>query len=121
MERPSNRELYDRVSDALAAILAGKYQFLSKHIAGDLEELEVTDEKELISLVAEGLREIRAETPAKCWVGGRPPARSYEPELKKLELWAFSWRSEIFGCDMYLKFAIKRGVYMYVDCHGDRP
>ena len=122
MERPSGRELYNRVNEALAAISAGKYQFLlTKHLVSDLEELEIADEKELISLVAEGLREIRAVPPAKCWAGGHPPARSYEPGIKDSELWAFAWYSQIFKRAMYLKFAIKRDAYIYVDCHADRP
>jgi hypothetical protein len=122
MERPSDRELFSKVNDALAAISSGKYQFLVyKHLVSDLEELGVTDEKELIDLVAKSLREILAARPANCWTGGRPPARSYEPEIKNLELWAFAWNSAVCGRRMYLKFAIKRDVFIYVDCHADRP
>ena len=87
MERPSDRELFSKVNEALAAVSSGRYQFLIyKHFASDLEELGVTDEKELIDLVANALREILTARPANCWAGGRPPARSYEPEIKNLEL-----------------------------------
>jgi hypothetical protein len=122
MERPSDRELFSKVNEALAAVSSGKYQFLIyKHLASDLEELGVIDEKELIDLVANALREILGARPASCWAGGRPPARSYEPEIKNVELWAFAWNSAVCGQRMYLKFAIKRDVFIYVDCHADRP
>ena len=122
MERPSDRELFSKVNDALAAVSSGRYQFaIYKHLASDLEELGVTDEKELINLVAKSLREIISVQPASCWAGGRPPARSYEPEIRNLELWAFAWDSAAWGRRMYLKFAIKRDVFIYVDCHADRP
>lgn len=73
------------------------------------------------ALLIELLKEIEHEGPLKCYAGTRPPQRSYEPEILKLELWAYSWHSQRYSKQMYLKFALKKQCYIYVDCHEDRP
>jgi hypothetical protein len=67
------------------------------------------------------LEEIQNAGPIQCYAGTRPPQRSYEPEILRLELWAYSWHSPRFRKRMYLKFALKNQCYIYVDCHADRP
>lgn len=122
MRRPSGKELNKKLNEALSAVLSGSCQFpLTKHLVSDLEDLEVEDESELMRLVAESLREIMAAGAERCYAGTRPPMRSYESEIKDLELWPFAWSSTVFGRCMYLKFALKRGIFLYVDCHEDRP
>ena len=94
---------------------------MTKHLVADLEDLPVADEDALIELLAELLRELVAADPSACYAGGRPPQRSYETEIKSLELWAFAWPSNHLGKRTYLKFALKADVFIYIDCHEDNP
>lgn len=120
--RPTNREIHKKVTDARDAIAAGNFQFgPTKHIAGDLEELQLDSAGELPGIMAILLEEILEAGPDMCYAGGYPPQRSYESEIRNLELWAYSWHSHRFQKRMYLKFALKKECYIYVDCHEDRP
>jgi hypothetical protein len=121
--RPSPHEICKKITDALAALRAGKFQqVVSKHLYGDLADLEIDDaEAELPGLLIELFEEIRTIGPIDCYAGTKPPQRSHEPELADLELWAYCWHSERLGRRMYLKFALKKGYYIYVDCHRDNP
>jgi len=122
-QRPSNRELCKKIADALTAIRGGKFtQVVTKHIYGDLADLELDSaEEQLPGLLIELLEEIQTIGPIKCYAGDKPPQRSYEPELYGLELWSYGWHSERLGRQMYLKFALKKEHYIYVDCHRDNP
>lgn len=124
--RPSNKEICKKVADALAAIEAGRrFIALTKHLVGDLAELELEDEAALWELIPRLLKEIRKADPVRCYAGSRPPQRSYESEIKGEDLWAFRWPSVTLGREMYLKFALKNTkagwVFAHVDCHEDRP
>jgi hypothetical protein len=121
--RPSNKEIYDKVVLAMEALRARRWQIgLTKHYSGDLEQLELESSDDLPDLLIELLEEIKAVGPADCYVGTRPPQRSYEREIQDLELWAYHWQSKRLQKRMYLKFAMKKNsVYIYVDCHEDRP
>ena len=121
--RPSNREICNKIADALAALRAGKFQqVVSKHVYGDLADLEIENaETELPGLLIELLEEIQTTGPIECYAGGKPPQRSYAPELAGLELWAYHWHSRRLGRAMYLKFALRKEWYIYVDCHRDNP
>ena len=120
--RPSTREMCKKIADALAALRSGKFtQVVTKHIYGDLADLELDSASDLPGLLIELLEEIQTIGPVECYRGGKPPQRSYEPELNGLELWPYSWQSERLGRAMYLKFAMKKEWYIYVDCHRDRP
>ena len=120
-QRPSAKELFQKVNSALAAVRAGRYQFpLTKYLVDDLDSLEVADEEALIELVIRLLEEILSLGPQNCYAGGRPPQRSYEPEIREKELWAFAWPSHLLKRRMYLKFVLKKDVYLHVDCHEDR-
>lgn len=120
--RPSNREICGKIASALDALKAERFQFgPSKHISGDLAELEIDASGDLPALLIELLGEIQNQGPIECYAGTRPPQRSYEAEIYKLELWAYAWHSLRFGKRMYVKFALKDQCYIYVDCHGDRP
>lgn len=52
--------------------------------------------------------------------GARPPQRSYEDLIEGSELYAFSWQSQAFGCDMYFKFTLKNDCLWIVSLHQDR-
>lgn len=128
--RPSARELIGKVRVARDAITAGRCQIaLNKHWLADLQYLPVASKDELWPLVSTCLDEILEAGPEKdgVYVGGRPPQRSYEPELKGLELWAYAWDSPTLGQRFYLKFALKKAAntdnwhYLHIDLHPDRP
>lgn len=121
-QRPSKHEICKKVRDALEALGAGKFMIgLTKHLSADTDELNLESEADLVPLLSELLEEIDEAGPIKCYAGTRPPQRSYEREILKLELWAYSWPSKRFGKGMYLKFAFKKDYFVYVDCHPDRP
>lgn len=120
--RPSKREICNKVADALVALKGGRFQIgVTKHLAGDFEGMQLEKAEDLPGLLIVLLEEIKALDPIKCYAGTRPPQRSYEPEIHQLELWAYCWQSHHLGKRMYLKFALKKEWYVYVDCHEDRP
>jgi hypothetical protein len=120
--RPSNKEIVSKVKLAMDDLKANKFMFgTTKHLAGDLDAIGLETTKDLPSLLIELLEEINAVGPLGCYAGTRPPQRSYEPEIKNLELWAYAWSSPLLNKAMYIKFALKAGHYVYVDCHEDRP
>jgi hypothetical protein len=103
------------------ALRAGRLQYGPlKHLSGDLDDLGI-DTPDLSGLLIELLEEIQNAGPIECYAGTRPPQRSYEPEILRLELWAYSWHSPRLHKRMYLKFALKNQCYVYVDCHEDSP
>jgi len=119
--RPTPKEIINKVSEALLAIKAGRFQTpLTKHLSGDLDELQLDDAAALPALLSDFLEEIKNAGPNDCYAGTRPPQRSYEPELQKLELFAYAWHSPSFRKRMYLKFGLKNQCYIHVDCHEDR-
>jgi hypothetical protein len=123
LPRPTDKEIYGKVVLALEALRAGRWQIgLTKHYSADLEELDLDASDDLPNLLIELLEEIKAAGPTECYAGTRPPQRSYEREIRELELWAYHWQSKRLQKRMYLKFAMKKNsIYIYVDCHEDRP
>ena len=120
--RPSNKEICKKLADGLVALKCGRFQFgPTKHISGDLADMQLDAASDIPDLLRELLEEIQHEGPTKCYAGTRPPQRSYEPEILNLELWAYSWHSPRLSKRMYLKFALKNECYIHVDCHEDRP
>lgn len=125
--RPTRRELSNKVRDALTAIGAGCRELpLTKHLTLELPGLERLSPAQLWALLPELLKEIQTCDPIACYAGGHPPLRSYEPEIKDEELWAYRWPSTKVGCDLYLKFCIIKDlhdqpVYWHVDLHVDEP
>ncbi len=105
----------------MEALKAGRITVVvTKHLSGDMEDLELESEADLTPLLIELLEEIIDAGPIECYAGTHPPQRSYEPEIRALELWAYSWNSKHFQMHMYLKFALKNDYYVYVHCHFDR-
>jgi len=123
--RPLTRETYKKISDALAAISAGRRTAVARerHLVNDLAELGI-DQNDFWNVVQILLNEIQVCGPDACYAGGRPPRKSYEPEIKDEELWAYSWPSCHFGFQTYIKFVMRtnaRGewVYLHVRLHED--
>lgn len=127
--RPSNREIYKKVSDALLAVQAGRRALgLTKHLLGDFDALGIGSEQELWTILATLLQEIINAGPPDCYchAGGHPPRRSYDEEMKGMELWPYRWDSPSQRKVMFLKFAMRpdcKGIwsYIHVDVHEDRP
>ena len=80
----------------------------------ELNDLDIGDD--IISVLQQIVDEIE---PVGCYVGSRPPMRSYEKMIEGKELFAFSWLSSFFGKKMYLKFAIKGDYFCLVSLHED--
>lgn len=120
--RPSNHEICKKIADALEALRGGKFSpVLTKHLTSDLDDLDLESANDLPSLLIELFEEIQTIGPVECYAGARPPHRSYEPEIRGHELWAYSWHSQSLNRPMYVKFALKKEWYIYVDCHRDNP
>ncbi len=120
--RPSAKELCAKVRAATNAVLAGDYEFpIRKHLISDLDDLKIGGEEELMDLVLSLLQDIQTQGPDDCYVGGHPRQPSYEPAIRHEELWAFVCFSTELNKAIYLKFVLKKDVYLYVDCHEDRP
>lgn len=120
-ERPSDREIINKIGDAIIAIQAGKHAIpMSKHFASDQDDLGIEDTKDLWPLLLVFLEEIKVIGALDCYVGGYPPFKSYEVEIEGKELWPYSWESKSMGKKMYIKFCLVKGYYFYVGCHDDK-
>jgi hypothetical protein len=124
--RPTDREIIKKCRDALDAVVAGRHipVAVEKHLVHDLDDLEIETD-DLWDIAIELLKEIQGAKPELCYAGSHPPLKSYEPEIKDEELWAFTWESGHFGRRMYLKFAMRKNlrgewVYCHVRLHEDR-
>lgn len=121
MNRPSNREIIQKVADAITAIQNGNRAIPhSKHFASDQDDLKIESTVDLWPLLEILLKEIQELGPIKCYAGKRPPEKSYEVNVEKLELWAYSWDSISMDCRMYLKITMKKGYYFYMGCHRSK-
>jgi hypothetical protein len=115
--RPSSRELYNRIEEAKASLKEREGLFANAaKIVGELNHLEIGDSAEVWTLIKELLDEIEPTD----YAGTRPPQKSYEKATASCELFAFSWNSLKLGKTMYIKFALKAGIYYYVSLHESR-
>lgn len=120
--RPTTKELHAKVRAALEAITAGDYQFLThEHLVASLEDLGLENEDALLDLILEILTSLSCGDPLACYAGQKPPTKSYENLIRGLDLWAFACFSETMNQTIYLKFALKQGVYVHISCHEDQP
>jgi hypothetical protein len=114
--RPSYRELDRKLKQGNEAASANRIMLLEPDIIlADLLDLDYLVEdlaKDLPAL----LREIRPGD----YRGQSPPKKSYEKAILGSELFAFRWVSKIFGCPMYLKFAVKGENLWIVSLHRDK-
>jgi hypothetical protein len=117
MQRPSHKELFKKIREAREAVAERRISILNQDvIACDALELGYLIEEELISVLSGLLDEISPEN----YAGKRPPERSYEKEIKELDLFAFKVESSRFRCRVYLKFALTGGDVWLVSLHQDR-
>lgn len=116
MHRPSHRELSGKLKQALDSVSKGKIAFVNADaLYADLLELDFLIE-DLQLVLPKLLREIRPGN----YRGQRPPGKSYEEPILNCDLFAFRWTSNVFGCRMYLKFAIKMEYLWLVSLHRHR-
>jgi hypothetical protein len=118
MNRPSHKELYGKLRSAKEAVRDGRVALLNLlSLIADAIELEYVVEAELMPVLSELLDET---TPAD-YTGRRPPDRSYEEDIKGLDLFAFTVQSGRFKCRVYYKFALAEEMMWLVSLHQDRP
>ena len=118
MERPSHKEIYNKLREARMSVSKGLITLLDQYIiAADAIELEYSIETELIPI----LQELLDYTTPGHYAGSRPPQKSYEREIEGLELFAFVADCSRLKCRVYYKFAlVERGLWL-VSLHQDRP
>jgi hypothetical protein len=117
VNRPSAREIDKRLKEAKDALRNRRAGFANPAKAvGELTNLEIGDSSEIWDLICALIDEIEL-----CdYRGGRPPQKSYESSIADCELWAFVWESVLLKKTMYLKFALREGVFYYVSLHESR-
>ena len=115
-------ELNKKIVKAIEAINSGKRSIpCSKHFVSDQDDLGIENTKNLWPLLVVLLEELQCLDPSNCYVGGKPPQRSYEVSVLNKELWAYAWESKVMGKKMYIKFCLVKGHYFYMGCHEDKP
>jgi hypothetical protein len=115
-ERPSHRELHRKLKQAREAAAERRIRILEPDtILADLLDLDYS-----IANLATDLPAVFHEIGPRDYIGQSPPKKSYEKAILGSELFAFRWVSKVFGCWMYLKFAIKGQELWIVSLHRDR-
>ena len=118
MERPSHKELYNKLREARMAVSKGLISLLNQDIiAADAIELEYSIETKLIPI----LQELLDYTTPGHYAGSRPPQKSYEREIEGLDLFSFLADCSRLKCRVYYKFALVEGRLWLVSLHQDRP
>ena len=118
MERPSHKELYNKLREARMAVSKGLISLLNQDIiAADAIELEYSIETKLIPI----LQELLDYTTPGHYAGSRPPQKSYEREIEGLDLFSFVADCSRLKCRVYYKFALVEGRLWLVSMHQDRP
>ncbi len=116
MERPSYRELNLKLKQVREAAASKRIRLLQPDsILADLLNLDY-----LVEDLANDLPAILQEVSPGDYRGQSPPKKSYEKAILGFELFAFRWDSKVFGCRMYLKFAVKGQDLWIVSLHRDR-
>ena len=116
-DRPSGRELDKRLEEAKVCLRDRKGLFANPAKAvGELYQLAINDAGEVWKLIYDLLEEIDPSD----YAGTRPPQKSYEKTIANRELFAFTWKSPKMGKEMYIKFALREGLYYYVSLHESR-
>lgn len=74
----------------------------------------------LTAELPEVLLKLLDEVTPQDYIGARPPAKSYETQIKGTDLFEFKFSSNLFECDVYLKFTIKNEIFRLVSLHKDK-
>lgn len=115
-ERPSYRELHLKLKQGKEAAAEKGIRLLEPdNILADLLDLDY-----LIANLAKDLPAVFQEIGPGDYQGQSPSKKSYEKGILGSELFAFRWVSNVFGCRMYLKFAVRGQDLWIVSLHRDR-
>jgi len=116
VSRPSHKELTGKLQTALESVHANRILIVEPTvIASDAIELEYS----IIELQAVLLDLLNCTGPEH-YAGNKPPARSYETQIKNLDLWAFSVDCPRFELPVYYKFTLSNGWFFLVSLHPCR-
>jgi hypothetical protein len=116
VDRPSYLELDRKLKQGREAASAKRIRLVeSDSIIADLLDLNFP-----AANLVKDLPTIFQEIRPRDYRGESPPKRSYEKPIIGFELFAFRWVSKVFGCRMYLKFAVKGENLWVVSLHRDR-
>jgi hypothetical protein len=93
---------------------------LTKHSSEAMQFTGAGNAEELWVQIEALLEELCQQKCDDCYAGRHPPEKSYEDNLKDLELWPYRWQSSLLSCEVYLKFCMRRDYFFFVDCHENR-
>ncbi len=117
MNRPTYKELNNKLTQAKKAVKTGVVNFINpESIASDANELGYRMEDEFIN----SLTSILDGTSPDNYAGERPPVRSYEKIIMANPLYTFITESIIFNCLVYLKFTLFDNELWVVSFHKNR-
>ena len=66
------------------------------------------------------LYEVITNTQVDAYAGSNPPHQSYEPDIKGMELFAFTAKNSLFDGLVYYKFALRDDRLYLVSLHRSR-
>ena len=114
--RPSHKELQGKIALAKEAASEEAIDLADPvSIALDAQDLDY-----MVEQISTVLGEILAEIEPNHYTGKRPPQQSYKAQIRNCDLFAFRWESKRFGCESYLKFALKDNRLWVVSLHPHR-
>ncbi|MBN2568171.1 MAG: hypothetical protein JXB42_01950 [Deltaproteobacteria bacterium] len=116
MTRPTYKELDKKISQAKEAISKDGIYILEPHVIA-MDALELGYEIGNIKAV---LLELLAGMTPQQYVGSYPPQKSYEEDILNCDLFAFKRDSKRFGCEVYVKYALKKEELWLVSFHQHR-
>jgi len=118
MNRPSPKELRGKIRQAKDAVSQGNVFILNpSDIAAVALDLGFDVDSELQTVIMELLMGVSPTN----YSGTRPPTISNMKAISGKDLFAFTVKSRRFGCDIYLKYALKNDVFWLVSLHQNKP
>ena len=122
MQRPSNKELFNKLKQARENIEAATPEN-HRLIPVDISVI-AQDAIELgyqIGNLRRILLQLLGEVGIQHYVGDHPPQKSYKKVSFRLDLFPFVWESTRLGCEVYLKFCIQAQIFYLHSLHKNRP
>lgn len=114
--RPSHKEIFNKLKKSREVIGRGQILLIKEtSIEADALELDY-----LLAELPEVLLKLLDEVTPHDYIGARPPSHSYETQIKGADLFEFKFFSDLFNCDVYLKFTIKNEIFWLVSLHKDK-
>jgi hypothetical protein len=126
---PSHRELWKKITAAIALIQAGDWiAGNAGHLHGNFRELEekfgveTTTEEDRTEIIVKCLRELHP----RYYSGDCPPEKSFELAVAGQAMFIFKWKSAFFkNTVMYIKFGLigtgEKGPACVHSIHPNRP